>query len=273
VSQTGERHGGLRPPVLDNPEHEPAADNRPPWNLWLPLFIGGVYIGGQLVVGVFGLVFWLLTLPPNQKPEAAGFVAWPLFPWVVLGAAAIAALAALALTWIFLRLRVARPLAALGFVRGPRWLLILTPPLTFLTMMGITVWATALLGMNDISVETQEMLFETPMLGIASAFVVSLLAPPIEEILFRSLLFEPVRYRLGNGWAVMISAALFAGAHLSMVSAGEAVMGLLAIWFLLGIFLGALRLFSGTLWAPLLAHVTWNVIASAVSLLAQSLMH
>jgi membrane protease YdiL (CAAX protease family) len=93
----------------------------------------------------------------------------------------------------------------------------------------------------------------------------------MEEILFRSLLFEPVRYRLGQGWAVMISATFFAAAHLPMVTTGEAIIALLMIWFLLGVFLGILRTFTGTLWGPVLAHTTWNVIASLAALLAPSL--
>lgn len=268
TSTRDEQGSMLEPAAPADPARESVSDSRPPWSLWLPLLIGGVYIGGQIVVGIPAIVFWLLTMPPHQKPRPDAFMAWPLFPWATIGAAAISALAALTLTWLFLRLRVERPLAALGFVRGRAWLLLLTPPLTFLVMIGITAVATFFLGLDEVSVETQEVLFETPALGIVSALVVSLFAPPTEEILFRSLIFEPVRYRLGGGWAVTISAALFAAAHLPMVSTGEAIIGLLAIWFSLGVFLGALRLQTGTLWGPVLGHATWNVVASLAALLA-----
>lgn len=243
--------------------------NKPPWKLWLSIIIGGVYVGGQLVVVALAYAFWLLIIPSNQKPTPDGFLAWPPIMWVALGSVVVSGMAALALTWAILRFRVERPLVALGFERGRSWLLALTPPMTFLVMIGVTLFVTTLLGLEELSVEAQEMLFETPSIGVVSAIVVSTLVPLIEEILFRGLIFEPIRYRLGNGWAVVVSGMLFAGAHLLMVTTGEAIVGLVAIWLSLGLFLGALRVYTGTLWGPILGHATWNVIASLGALLAQ----
>jgi len=246
-----------------------ATDPRPPWNLWLPLVVGGVYMGGQIVVGILTLaIYWLSTLAAGSEPSLAAFAEGPLIVWVALGAAAISGAAALVLVWVLLRPRVERPFVALGFVRGRRWLLMLTPALTILVMMLVSASVAGLFGLDEISVDTQEMLFQTPSLGIASLIVAITIAPATEEILFRSLLYEPVQHRLGKGWAVVISAALFAGAHLLMVGAGEAVLALFMVWFALGVFLGALRAQTGTLWGPMLSHLTWNVIASIAALAA-----
>jgi membrane protease YdiL (CAAX protease family) len=75
-------------------------------------------------------------------------------------------------------------------------------------------------------------------------------APLFEETLFRGVLLPGLAPRLGNRGAVLLSAALFAAAHLS-----------LAEWlplFVLGCGLGLLRLRSGRLGPPVLMHGLWN---------------
>jgi membrane protease YdiL (CAAX protease family) len=57
---------------------------------------------------------------------------------------------------------------------------------------------------------------------------------------------------LGSGWGVVISAAVFAIAHLSL--------GELPPLFVLGLGLGWLRLSSGRLGASVLMHALWNAL-------------
>lgn len=241
----------------------------PPWNLWLPIVIGGVYLGGQIILGIlaFGAYGLWLALH-DQQAMITGFVSEPLFVWVMLGAAMGAAIVAFGLTWGFLRSRTPRPMAALGFVPGHGLPLFLVPPLTLVVMMAVSALVLMLVG--PVSVEPQEMLFEAPAIGLTTAVMVSTITPLVEESLFRSLLFERLRYRWGAGQAVIASASLFAIAHLSMVvgTGVQAIVGPLIMWFLLGMFLGGLRLQTGTLWAPILAHSTWNAVASLVALAA-----
>ena len=87
-------------------------------------------------------------------------------------------------------------------------------------------------------------------------------APLFEEILFRGVLLPVLGTWLGSSGAVLLSAALFAAAHLS-----------LAEWiplFLLGIGLGVLRLRSGRLAACVLLHALWNGLTFANLLLLGS---
>ncbi len=55
--------------------------------------------------------------------------------------------------------------------------------------------------------------------------------PAVEEMLFRGLLFGALRPAFGPGWAALVSAVLFAGAHQSLSSfLSLALVGLVFAW-------------------------------------------
>jgi membrane protease YdiL (CAAX protease family) len=85
------------------------------------------------------------------------------------------------------------------------------------------------------------------------------LAPLFEETLFRGVLLPVVARSWGSAWGVLISAASFALAHLSL--------GELLPLFVLGLGLGWLRLQSGRLGASVLMHALWNGLTFANLLL------
>lgn len=89
-----------------------------------------------------------------------------------------------------------------------------------------------------------------PWALICFSLTATLLAPLFEETLFRGVLLPVVGRRLGGTGAVLISAAVFALAHLSL--------GELVPLFLLGCGLGWLRWSSGRLASPVLMHSLWN---------------
>ncbi len=78
------------------------------------------------------------------------------------------------------------------------------------------------------------------------------LAPLFEETLFRGVLLPVAGRELGAGWGVLISAAVFALAHLSI--------GEFPPLFVLGLGLGWLRWSSGRLGASVLMHGLWNAM-------------
>ena len=82
------------------------------------------------------------------------------------------------------------------------------------------------------------------------AFTAIVLAPLFEEALFRGVLLPVVGSRWGGGAAVLISAAVFALAHLSLSE--------LVPLFVLGLGLGWLRWRSGRLGSSVLMHALWN---------------
>ncbi len=71
-----------------------------------------------------------------------------------------------------------------------------------------------------------------------------------EELVFRGVLFDAVRDRSGDAVAVAVTAVLFAAIHLPLYGASA-----LPIDLCVGVFLGCLRVGSGGVTAPLVAHV------------------
>ncbi len=98
-----------------------------------------------------------------------------------------------------------------------------------------------------------------PLALACFALTAIVLAPVFEEILFRGVLLPVLGQRLGGGWAVVLSAALFAAAHLSV---GEFVPLLV-----LAMGLGWLRWRSGRLLPSVLMHALWNGLTFANLLL------
>ena len=76
------------------------------------------------------------------------------------------------------------------------------------------------------------------------------LAPLFEETIFRGVLLPVAARQLGAGWGVLISAAVFAVAHLSL--------GELLPLLVLGLGLGWLRWSGGRLGSCVLLHALWN---------------
>ncbi len=85
---------------------------------------------------------------------------------------------------------------------------------------------------------------------VVLAFTAVVLAPLFEETLFRGVLLPVLARPLGAGWAVVISALLFAIAHLSL--------GELVPLTVLGVGLGLLRWQTGRLAASVCLHAFWN---------------
>ena len=85
-------------------------------------------------------------------------------------------------------------------------------------------------------------------------------APLVEEILFRGILFAGlVNTKLGRVGTVIVTSALWAGAHL-----GAAPLLFGVIIFCMGLALGTLLLRFGSLWVTIACHTLWNLISTLV---------
>jgi membrane protease YdiL (CAAX protease family) len=89
-----------------------------------------------------------------------------------------------------------------------------------------------------------------PLALACFGFTAIVLAPLFEETLFRGVLLPVVGRQLGGSRAVLVSAAVFAVAHLSL--------GELVPLFVLALGLGWLRWQSGRLLPCVLMHALWN---------------
>ena len=78
----------------------------------------------------------------------------------------------------------------------------------------------------------------------------TLLAPFFEEIIFRGILLPTLSRDFGIIWGIIVSAFIFALAHLSL--------GEMPPLFVLGLGLGITRIASGSLLASVIMHSLWN---------------
>ncbi len=93
----------------------------------------------------------------------------------------------------------------------------------------------------------------TPSLFVASLAVMAVLAPLVEEMVFRGLLYGWLAGRWGTTVAWLVSSILFAAAH---VEPAHALLVLpLGLWF------GWLRQRTDSLWPSLVAHIANNSLA------------
>lgn len=97
---------------------------------------------------------------------------------------------------------------------------------------------------------------------------VAVLAPIIEEIIFRGMLLNVLRRSLSVWPSILISAAVFAGIHLVDPSAIAVVPGL----FLLGVVLGWIALRRGDLSLVIAMHSGINLLAAISLVWGQDLL-
>jgi membrane protease YdiL (CAAX protease family) len=71
-----------------------------------------------------------------------------------------------------------------------------------------------------------------------------------EEVALRGVLFDAVRLWGGDGWALVATTALFALMHIPLYG-----LGALPLDLAVGLMLGGLRIVSGGVLAPAVAHV------------------
>jgi membrane protease YdiL (CAAX protease family) len=95
----------------------------------------------------------------------------------------------------------------------------------------------------------------TRIIDWASAVIV---APLLEELLFRGMVLRALLTRFSNSAAVAISAVVFSAFHPSLVGAPCAL--------LLGLVLGVLLVRTGSIWPCIAAHSAWNLTTHLLEL-------
>ena len=88
----------------------------------------------------------------------------------------------------------------------------------------------------------------------ALSFVsIVIVAPVVEEILFRGYILDAIRELHGDVVAVLGSSVLFGLLHIEPYVVGMATLG--------GIVYGIVRIRSGSLWPCIVSHMVWNFLA------------
>jgi hypothetical protein len=169
--------------------------------------------------------------------------------------------AAFLLVLLFVKVRRHAPLAALGIRRvGWRWLLAALP---FVVLAFLLESITGLLS--------QSLFPQTPAnqcVDIRNAYQgalwmaiigVVMVAPVVEEIVFRGMVFGWLRGRLPVLWAVVVSAALFSLEHIGFLQ-----VTLFLPIFGTGVVLAILYHHARSVWPTVLVHGSINLVATLV---------
>jgi membrane protease YdiL (CAAX protease family) len=100
-----------------------------------------------------------------------------------------------------------------------------------------------------------ERLFRDPFAALLLALFGTLVAPLMEELFFRGLLYPVLEKRLGMVLAVAVTASFFAVIHSAQLGAAWAPLLLL---FTVGLIITLVRAFTGSVAAGFLVHVAYN---------------
>jgi membrane protease YdiL (CAAX protease family) len=103
-----------------------------------------------------------------------------------------------------------------------------------------------------------------PLDALASLAAIALAPAFFEEILFRGIVLPSLLRGVGNYSAIAVSALLFGFIHLDFVTPG-AMFYRVPFAFVVGLGLGLLRVRSGSLLPPILAHALLNTITFLVA--------
>jgi membrane protease YdiL (CAAX protease family) len=98
--------------------------------------------------------------------------------------------------------------------------------------------------------------------------VVAVLAPVLEEMIFRGMLLSRLTRSMSGPWAVVVTSAAFASIHLLDPSAIAAVPGL----FIIGVILGFQALRRGNLSLAILTHAGVNLTAAILLVFGDDLV-
>lgn len=98
--------------------------------------------------------------------------------------------------------------------------------------------------------------------GLAAVVATSVMAPLVEELVFRGALYKGLRTRMATSWAVALSAFMFAVLH-----PGDGLFFVL----LLGVATALLYERTRSLWAAVITHATFNTFVTISGVLMYTL--
>jgi membrane protease YdiL (CAAX protease family) len=113
---------------------------------------------------------------------------------------------------------------------------------------------------DQVAVKFLKMTFKNPLYLLLSATSIIVLAPLIEETLFRGFLQTFIRQHLGPRQAILITSLLFSCFHYS-AEQGLGNIPIIGSLFILALFLGYLYERQGSLIAPIALHASFNAIS------------
>lgn len=137
-----------------------------------------------------------------------------------------------------------------------------------IVLLGFVLATSISFGLNLLPESVLEAYAEQSSAAFGSSGVIMVLsnmivAPFVEEIIFRGLILSRLRKALPVTWAVILSSLIFGVAH------GQIVW--MAYAFILGLFCAILTVKTGSLAAGILLHAVFNVCGTVVPLLCEDI--
>jgi membrane protease YdiL (CAAX protease family) len=196
----------------------------------LPLVLGGLGFSGAALSSrgkaIFSLVYYLL-----MAAGSLGVLWWSIRPYKPLPPREM------------FRVQLSRS----GVLWGLGGYFVAVPLMFGVALLNQRIWQ----GQGGSNPLLQTVLEEQDGVALLVFFVTAALAAPIfEETLFRGFLLPSLTRYMATGWAIALSAFIFAAAHLSL----SEVLPLT----LLGAVLGFVYTRSRNLISPMILHSAWN---------------
>lgn len=237
----------MRPPAPGGPSRAPAKPRPAALDATLlPLWI----LGGQLLAGIAILPGLLFTDDPEGTTQTLIAVS------AVLGWLAVVVGSAL---WLHYRRAWYRSWLV-GHRPGPGWLAGLIGVggavggfVAVQLVVGMLTWIT---GVEPPEQELFELL-DDPMIGWVLGVIAIFVAPVVEEVVFRGVMLDVMARRWSWGPAALAQAVVFSAIHVETLASPPMFLAL----GLLGYLFAWLRRWTGSLLAPIIAHLVFNAIS------------
>lgn len=144
---------------------------------------------------------------------------------------------------------------------APAFLTPAVPRAALIGALAIGVPSVLLLAAGELRIETGVAGQRTFWWSFASLLGLLVPAALWEELAFRGYLLSVLRERAGTRTALLVTSGLFGLVHWQ--NAGATVQSTAAVT-LAGVFLGVIRLSTGSLYAAWAAHLSWNLTMAIV---------
>ena len=219
--------------------------------------------GGQVALGIFLVAISIIPVTAiaigigslaDQYDEA-------MATWLSVH---LMGLAIIGVVWRFGVRRSKAPLSALGFnsvVLPMVKTVVITAGALGLSLVATIVYS-VLVGLLDSDIlSPPDIPPDIAFPGLAAVFTFEALAvatPVLEEMFFRGFIFSGLVPRLGVGWAIVASAAVFSVFHLAI--------GVLIPIFMTGLLFAWLYHRTGSLWPGIFAHAGQNALVVALEI-------
>ncbi len=119
---------------------------------------------------------------------------------------------------------------------------------------------------DQVAVKNLRAVLSYPLLLACTIFVIVIVVPFAEEMLFRGFFQNWMMQRVNRRTAIVVTSLLFAGFHFS-ISQGWGNVELLLSLFVLSCYLGFIYERQQSLWAPWGLHMAFNAFSTAIILL------